>query len=64
MIKFYFQSKNKINIEKIRISFKRNPTKAIYYRFYLYNALFRKLLFEHFTKYYLIGKKIILYKIF
>lgn len=57
MIKFYFQSKNKINTEKIRISFKGNPTEAIHYRFYLYNALSRKLLFEHFTKYPLIGKK-------
>ena len=54
MIKFHFQSKNKINTEKIRISFKSNFTKAIHYRFYLYNALSRELLFEHLTKYFLI----------
>uniref|UniRef100_UPI0023F4C9C0 LAGLIDADG homing endonuclease n=1 Tax=Cyathus striatus TaxID=68777 RepID=UPI0023F4C9C0 len=57
MIKFYFQSENKIITEKIKISFKGKTTDSIHYRFYLYNALSRKLLFEHFKNYPLLGEK-------
>jgi hypothetical protein len=57
MIKFYFKSENKIIKEKIKISFKGKTIDSNYYRFHLYNALSRKLLFEHFEKYPLLGEK-------
>jgi hypothetical protein len=57
MIKFYFKSENKIIKDKIKISFKGKTIDSNYYRFHLYNALSRKLLFEHFEKYPLLGEK-------
>ena len=64
MIKFYFQSENKIIIDKKKINFKGNINDSDYYRLSLYNALSRKLLFEHFEKYPLIGEKKISYSNF
>ena len=64
MIKFYFQSENKIIIDKKKINFKGNINDSDYYRLSLYNALSRKLLFEHFENYPLIGEKILSYSIF
>ena len=57
MIKFYFKSENKIIKDKINISFRGNLTDSDYYRLNLYNALSRKLIFEHFNKYPLLGEK-------
>jgi hypothetical protein len=57
LIKFYFQSENKIITEKIKISFRAKTTDSFHYRFYLYNAFSRKLIFEHFKKYPLLGEK-------
>ena len=64
MIKFYFQSENKIIIDKKKINFKGNINDSDYYRLSLYNALSRKLLFEHFEKYPLIGQKKLSYSKF
>ena len=68
MIKFYFLrsrgSENKIIIDKKKINFKGNINDSDYYRLSLYNALSRKLLFEHFENYPLIGEKILSYSIF
>ena len=64
MIKFYFQSENKIIIDKKKINFKGNINDSDYYRLSLYNALSRKLLFEHFEKYPLIGEKKLSYSKF
>ena len=64
MIKFYFQSDNKIITDKKKINFKGNINESDYYRISLYNALSRKLLFEHFEKYPLIGEKKISYSNF
>ena len=61
MIKFYFQSENKILTDKIKFSFRGNTTNLLHYRLYLYNALSRKLLFEHFDKYPLLGEKKVSY---
>lgn len=63
MVKFYFQSENKILKDKPKI----NPTGIIkitdlnHYRLFLYNALSRKLLFEHFNSYPLLGEKKVSY---
>ena len=64
MIKYYFQSENKIIKDKKKINFKGNINDSDYYRLSLYNALSRKLLFEHFEKYPLIGEKKISYSNF
>ena len=64
MIKFYFQSDNKIIKDKKKIKFRGNTTDSDYYRLYLYNALTRKLLFEHFEKYPLLGQKKLSYSKF
>ena len=64
MIKFYFQSENKIIKDKKKINFKGNTIDSDYYRLYLYNALSRKILFEHFEKYPLIGEKKLSYSKF
>ena len=64
MIKFYFQSENKITKDKKKINFKGNTTNSDYYRLSLYNALSRKLIFEHFEKYPLIGEKKLSYSKF
>ena len=64
MIKFYFQSENKITKDKKKINFKGNTTESDYYRLSLYNALSRKLIFEHFEKYPLIGEKKLSYSKF
>lgn len=64
MIKFYFQSENKIIKDKKKINFKGNINDSDYYRLSLYNALSRKLLFEHFEKYPLIGEKKLSYSKF
>lgn len=58
-IKLYFNSTNKILQDK--------PKKGgnfKYYRFFLYNAQSRKLLFEHFKSYPLLGYKKVSYEIF
>lgn len=55
-IKLYFKSKNAIYKDKPKI--KGNFQ---YYRLYLYNAESRKLIFEHFNKYPLIGFKKVSY---
>lgn len=60
MIKSYFQSDNKILKDKKII--KNNEFD--YYRLHLYNALSRKLLFEHFDKYPLLGQKLVSYSKF
>ena len=64
MIKFYFQSENKITKDKKKINFKGNINESDYYRLSLYNALSRKLIFEHFEKYPLIGNKKLSYSKF
>ena len=67
MIKFYFQgpeAENKITKDKKKINFKGNINDSDYYRLSLYNALSRKLLFEHFEKYPLIGQKKLSYSKF
>ena len=64
MIKFYFQSENKIIKDKKKINFKGNINESDYYRLSLYNALSRKLIFEHFEKYPLIGEKKLSYSKF
>ena len=64
MIKFYFQSENKILKDKKKINFKGNINESDYYRLSLYNALSRKLIFEHFEKYPLIGEKKLSYSKF
>ena len=64
MIKFYFQSENKITKDKKKINFKGNTTESDYYRLSLYDALSRKLIFEHFEKYPLIGEKKLSYSKF
>ena len=64
MIKFYFQSENKITKDKKRINFKGNINESDYYRLSLYNASSRKLIFEHFEKYPLIGNKKLSYSKF
>ena len=64
MIKFYFQSENKILKDKKKINFKSNIIDSDYFRLSLYNALSRKLLFEHFEKYPLMGQKKVTYSKF
>lgn len=64
MIKLYFQSENKILKDKKKINFKGNTLDSDYYRLHLYNALSRKLIFEHFEKYPLIGEKKLSYSKF
>ncbi|BDI12840.1 hypothetical protein, partial (mitochondrion) [Phanerochaete sordida] len=67
MIKFYFQgpeAENKITKDKKKINFKGNTIDSDYYRLSLYNALSRKLIFEHFEKYPLIGEKKLSYSKF
>lgn len=64
MIKFYFQSENKIIQDKKKIQFKGKMNDSDYYRLSLYNALSRKLIFEHFDKYPLIGEKKLSYSKF
>lgn len=60
MIKNYFQSENKIIKDKKKI----NNKESDYFRLSLYNALSRKLIFEHFEKYPLLGNKKNSYNIF
>lgn len=64
MIKFYFQSENKIIKDKKKLKFKGETIDSDYYRLSLYNALSRKLLFEHFEKYPLLGEKKLSYSKF
>lgn len=61
MIKIYFQSENKITKDKKKLDPKGNILDSDHYRLHLYNALSRKLLFEHFEKYPLLGEKKISY---
>jgi hypothetical protein len=58
-IKLYFKSNNVIIKSKPKIG-----GNFQYYRFYLYNAESRTLLFNHFSKYPLLGDKEVSYKIF
>jgi hypothetical protein len=58
-IKLYFNSNNVILKDKPKVN-----GNFQYYRLYLYNAESRKLLFEHFKKYPLLGYKNISYKKF
>jgi len=60
MIKSYFKSENAILKDKKTIK----SNQFDYYRLHLYNALSRKLLFEHFDKYPLLGQKIVSYSKF
>ena len=60
MIKTYFKSENKIIKDKKNIKDKEFD----YYRLHLYNSLSRKLIFEHFNLYPLIGHKDISYSKF
>jgi hypothetical protein len=64
MIKYYFQSNNKIIKDKKIINYRRKKINSNYYRLSLYNALSRKLLFEHFNRYPLLGHKKISYSKF
>jgi hypothetical protein len=64
MIKFYFQGETQILKDKKKIKFKGKTTDTDHYRLYLYNALSRKLLFEHFEDYPLIGQKKLSYSNF
>ena len=64
MIKFYFQSDNKIIKDKKKIKFKGSSIDSDHYRLSLYNALSRKLLFDHFEKYPLLGHKKLSYSKF
>lgn len=64
MIKTYFQSNNQILKDKKKLTPKGIPSEFDYYRLYLYNALSRKLLFEHFEKYPLLGHKKVSYQKF
>lgn len=63
-IKIYFQSENLIVKDKKKLNSKGFHSKYDYFRLYLYNALSRKLLFEHFEKYPLLGQKNVSYKTF
>jgi hypothetical protein len=63
-IKIYFQSENKILKDKKKLNPKGIPSEFDYFRLHLYNALSRKLLFEHFEKYPLLGQKNVSYKTF
>lgn len=60
MIKTYFKSENKIIKDKKNLKSKEFD----YYRLHLYNSLSRKLLFEHFNLYPLLGHKYISYSKF
>jgi hypothetical protein len=64
MIKHYFKTENKITTDNKKISFRGSSTDSVHYRISLYNALSRKLLFEHFEKYPLLGEKFISYSKF
>lgn len=64
MIKYYFQSNNEIITDKKIISYRSKKLNSDYYRLSLYNAISRKLLFEHFNKYPLLGHKKISYSKF
>lgn len=64
MIKFYFQSENKILKDNKKINFKGITSDSDYYRLNLYNTLSRKLLFEHFENYPLLGEKKLSYSKF
>ena len=57
MIKYYFQSNNEIITDKKIISYRSKKLNSDYYRLSLYNAISRKLLFEHFNKYPLVTQK-------
>ncbi len=57
MIKYYFQSNNKITKDKKNIKYRSKKINSDYYRLSLYNANSRKLLFEHFNNYPLLGHK-------
>ena len=61
MIKTYFKSENQIIKDKKKLNPKGIPSDYDYYRINLYNALSRKLLFEHFDKYPLLGHKKVSY---
>lgn len=63
-IKIYFQSENKILMTKKRLNPKGILSEFDYFVLHLYNALSRKLLFEHFYKYPLLGQKNVSYKTF
>jgi len=64
-IKLYFQSDNKIIKDKKKRDLRGSVMeKGDYYRFFLYNAFSRKLLFEHFAKYPLMGFKKLSYNKF
>ena len=64
MIKYYFQSNNEIITDKKIINYRSKKLNSDYYRLSLYNATSRKLLFEHFNKYPLLGHKKISYSKF
>jgi hypothetical protein len=55
-IKKYFNSNNVINKDKPKIN-----SNFVHYRLHLYNAESRKLIFEHFEKYPLLGYKNVSY---
>jgi len=63
-IKIYFQSENQIVKDKKKLNSKGFHSEYDYFRLHLYNALSRKLLFEHFEKYPLLGQKNVSYKTF
>lgn len=61
-IKTYFQSENIISMDKKKLI--GTPSEHDYYRISLYNALSRKLLFEHFEQYPLLGQKNVSFQTF
>ena len=63
-IKLYFNSNNKVIKDKKKFNSKRVTSQHDYFRFYLYNAMSRELLFKHFYKYPLLGHKKDLYEKF
>ena len=64
MIKLYFQGTTKILKDIKKINFKGVIADTNHYRLHLYNASTRKLLFEHFDQYPLIGQKKVSYSKF
>ena len=64
MIKYYFDSNNSIIKNNKIINIQSKKVNSDYYRISLYNAKSRKLLFEHFNKYPLLGHKKISYNKF
>lgn len=63
-IKCYFESNNKMTKDNKKLKFRANTLNSEYYRFFLYNALSRNLIFKHFEKYPLLGQKKLSYNKF